>query len=105
MRDTHVVLSETPLVQGRDYTALCGAVVVKAEFGFMGDMEMSAVKVLFKQGCETCVSLVNSVKGLRYIYGAIDGQAYHDAQVKAAQRKLEKAREKAKNQDIPQVTE
>lgn len=103
--NTHILLSESPLISGSDYTALCGALVVKAEFGFMGDMEMSAIKVRFTHGCETCVSLVNEEKRLRYIYGAIDGQAYHDAQVKAAQRKLEKAREKAKNQDIPQVAE
>jgi hypothetical protein len=75
----HLLDSDDPLTAGRDYAALCGQKVSKAEFVWFlvsGTYDIAVLSSLVCCPKCRCVAI-----GKRYLYGLIDGeQAKHAEQ-------------------------
>jgi hypothetical protein len=81
---SHLVNSDEPVKLGTDLTAMCGAVVSKAEssFGIDTGNTNSIVEALseFLTTLNTCSDCLVCTLSKRYLYGVVPGQeAKHEA--------------------------
>jgi hypothetical protein len=79
----HLVASQTPLLERKDRTALCGEVVKLAEFVMFWDGDHVAMLWQKPKGvCGKCWS-TETVEGIgnRYIYGMVNGQEAKDSEL------------------------
>lgn len=73
----HLKDSDTPLVEGQDQVANCGAIVPKAAFVFMWDSESDVANISIQLGkfCRGCAAPVDSTSpGKRYMYALLPGE-------------------------------
>lgn len=79
-RDPHILVSESPLNAGENYTALCGREIVKAAFVWTDGEIKTEDDFLDKLGmcCRKCTKarggIVDKPANTLYCYGALDGE-------------------------------
>jgi hypothetical protein len=79
----HLKDSEDPLIEGQDYTAVCGKMVHKAAFTFVFTQgELSHISLSTIMFCKDCIKTppLGPLSG-RYLYGMVDGETAKQAEI------------------------